>query len=204
MSVERLRDLEVLEAVTRDNQITQRGLAAQMGMALGLTNLYVKRLVRKGFIKCVNVQSNRLRYLITPRGIAEKTRLTYEYIEYSLNLYGQVRRHLRGVLGPLALRGQRVAIYGSGEAAELAYLALRDAGLEPATIFDGRGAGQFLGMTVRDVREQNQVAYDLMIVATLDPPGTLVRELIASGIPPERLITLRPIDRPRARAGTAS
>jgi DNA-binding MarR family transcriptional regulator len=200
MPIEQLRDLEVLEAVARGERLTQRGLAAHLGIALGLTNLYVKRLVRKGFIKCVNVQSNRLLYLITPRGIAEKSRLTYEYMQYSLHLYRQIRQHLRSVLEPLGRAGQRVAIYGSGEAAELAYLALRDAGLEPATVFDGTGAGHFLGMTVRDVREQNHVAYDLMIVATLDPPAALVSQLVAGGIPPEKLITLRPIDGPRARA----
>ena len=61
----------------------------------GLTNIYLKRLVRKGYIKCVNVQSNRITYLITPRGIAEKARLTYEFMDYSLHLYGEVRQHLR-------------------------------------------------------------------------------------------------------------
>src|SRR5262245_24628956 len=96
--VEELRDLEVLEAVAEDQLITQRGLAARLGIALGLTNLYMRRLVRKGLIKCVNVQSNRLRYLITPRGIAEKSRLTFEYMEYSLFLYRQVRGHLRDAL----------------------------------------------------------------------------------------------------------
>ena len=192
MAVEDLRDLEVLEAVTQDREITQRGLAAKLGIALGLTNLYVKRLVRKGFIKAVNVQSNRLLYLITARGIAEKSRLTYDYMEYSLYLYRQVRIHLRSVLEPLSHSGKRVAIYGAGEAAELAYLSLREAGLEPAAIFDGNASGQFLGTEVRDIREQDRVAYDLLIVATLEPPGTLVAQLIGAGVAAEKLITLRP------------
>jgi DNA-binding MarR family transcriptional regulator len=194
MPIEHLRDLEVLEAISRDQQLTQRGLAEHLGIALGLANLYMKRLVHKGFIKCINMQSNRLLYLITPRGIAEKTRLTYEFMQYSLHLYGQIRRHLRGVLGPLARSGRRIAIYGSGEAAELAYLAMRDTGLEPATVLDGNGGAQFLGMPVRDLRDRDQVAYDLIIVATLDPPDPIVRELIAAGIRPEQLITLRPTD----------
>lgn len=201
MPTEHLRDLEVLEAVARDQQLTQRGLAAHLGIALGLTNLYIKRLVRKGFIKCVSIPSNRLLYLITPRGIAEKTRLTYEYMQYSLHLYRQIRTHLRTVLEPLARSGQRVAIYGSGEAAELAYLALRDVGLEPATVFAGNGGASFLGMAVRDLRERDQVAYDVIIVATLDPPDPVVRELMAAGIGPEQLITLQPMDGTRPSAG---
>ena len=85
----------LLEAVEQDSRVTQRSLATQLGIALGLTNIYLKRLVRKGYIKCVNVQSNRITYLITPRGIAEKARLTYEFMDYSLHLYGEVRQHLR-------------------------------------------------------------------------------------------------------------
>jgi len=76
LDLESHRDLRVLEAVAADGRTTQRRLSHQLGIALGLTNLYLKRLARKGFIKCVNVRANRVRYLITPTGIAEKTRLT--------------------------------------------------------------------------------------------------------------------------------
>ena len=98
MDIEARRDLKLLEAVEQDSRVTQRGLATQLGIALGLTNIYLKRLVRKGYIKCVNVQSNRITYLLTPRGIAEKLRLTYEFMDYSLQLYGEVRQHLRAVI----------------------------------------------------------------------------------------------------------
>ncbi len=122
----------------------------------------------------MNVQSNRITYLITPRGIAEKARLTYEFMDYSLHLYGEVRQHLREALHECAAADRRVAIYGRGEAAELAYLSLREVGLEPVAIFDennGRAVRIFLGMPVRPIAEHEQVAYDLMIVATLERVG---------------------------------
>src|ERR1700749_459253 len=115
MDIEAERDLRLLEAVEQNSRITQRGLAAKLGIALGLTNIYLKRLARKGYIKCVNVHSNRLTYLITPRGIAEKARLTYEFMDYSLHLYGEVRQHLRTPLAQCAAADRRVAIYGRGE-----------------------------------------------------------------------------------------
>ena len=119
-----------------------------MGIAVGLTNMYVKRLARKGYIKCVNVQSNRIRYLITPKGIAEKTRLTYEYMDYSLHLYREARGHLRTVLQPLANNGHhRIAIYGTGEAAELTYLSLREFGFEPVA----GSAADFAAIIDRDL-----------------------------------------------------
>ena len=136
MDVEAHRDLRLLEAVQQDSRVTQRGLASKLGIALGLANIYLKRMIHKGYIKCVNVQPNRISYLITPRGIAEKARLTYEFMDYSLHLYGEVRQHLRAALQDCAAAGKRVAIYGSGEAAELAYLSLKESGLEPVAIFD--------------------------------------------------------------------
>jgi hypothetical protein len=160
-------------------------------MALGLTNLYLKRLVRKGHVKCVNLQSNRLRYLLTPNGIAEKARLTYEFMDYSLHLYGEVRQHLRIVLQECAAAGRRVAICGRGEAAELAYLSLREFGLEPVAIFDDDNGLEFLGMPVRPIAEHHDVTYDLMIVATLDRSGNQVAALIRSGVTIDKLFPLR-------------
>ena len=200
MDIEAHRDLRLLEAVEQDSRVTQRGLAGKLGIALGLTNIYLKRLVRKGYIKCVNAESNRITYVITPRGVAEKTRLTYEFMDYSLHLYGEVRQHLRQALAECAAN-RRVAIYGRGEAAELAYLSLREFGLEPVAIFDesngdaapgppGRSR-DFLGMPVRSLSEHDQVGYDLMIVATLERPGHQLALLTQSGVPKEKLFPLR-------------
>ena len=191
MDIEAHRDLKMLEAVEQDSRITQRNLSTKLGIALGLTNIYLKRLVRKGYIKCVNVQSNRITYLITPRGISEKARLMYEFMDYSLHLYGEVRQHLRETLADCAAADRRVAIYGRGEAAEIAYLSLREAGLEPVAIFDETNGVEFLGMPVRPVAEHEQVAYDLMIVATLERSGTQVASLLRLGIPRDKLFPLR-------------
>jgi predicted transcriptional regulator len=199
MDIEARRDLKLLEAVEQDSRVTQRSLAGRLGIALGLTNIYLKRLARKGYIKCVNVQSNRITYLITPRGIAEKARLTYEFMDYSLHLYGEVRQHLREALAECAAADRRVAIYGRGEAAELAYLSLREFGLEPVAIFEDNGSAPrhsngsnvFLGMPVRPLAEHDQVAYDLMIIATLERSGSQLAVLAQSGVPKEKLFPLR-------------
>ena len=95
MDVESRRDLQLLEALEQEATITQRTLASRLGMALGLTNLYLKRLIRKGYVKCVTVSPNRLVYSLTPRGVARKARLTYEFMKYSLDFYRDARQHLR-------------------------------------------------------------------------------------------------------------
>ena len=191
MDIEAHRDLKLLEAVDADSRVTQRGLSSQLGIALGLTNIYLKRLVRKGYIKCVNVQSNRITYLLTPHGIAEKLRLTYEFMDYSLHLYGEVRQHLRVVIRECSAADRRVAIFGRGEAAELSYLTLKEFGLDPLAIFDLEGGADFLGMPVLPISRHTEVAYDLMIVATLESPGPPVARLIKDGVPREKLFPLR-------------
>jgi DNA-binding Lrp family transcriptional regulator len=201
MDIEAHRDLKLLQAVEADSRVTQRSLSTQLGIALGLTNVYLKRLVHKGYIKCVNVQSNRITYLLTPRGIAEKLRLTYEFMDYSLHLYGEVRQHLRAVIRECAAAGRRVAIFGRGEAAELSYLALKEFGLEPLAIFDVDGGPDFLGMPVLPIGQHAEFAYDLMIVATLESSGQLVATLIKDGVPKEKLFPLRQQAMPRRKAG---
>jgi predicted transcriptional regulator len=191
MDVEAHRDLRLLEAVHEDSHVTQRGLASKLGMALGLANIYLKRMIHKGYIKCVNVQPNRISYLITPRGIAEKARLTYEFMDYSLHLYGEVRQHLREAMHECAAEGKRVAIYGSGEAAELAYLSLKETGMDPVAIFDQDGGRVFLGMPVQSIADHASVEYDLMIVATLHPSGQQSADLLKIGVPREKLFPLR-------------
>jgi ribosomal protein S25 len=200
MDVEAHRDLKLLEAVQQDAHVTQRGLASQLGIALGLANIYLRRLMRKGYIKVANVQPNRISYLITPRGIAEKARLTYEFMDYSLHLYREVRQHLREVLQECAASGSAVAIYGRGEAAELAYLSLKESGLEPVAVFDAEGGGVFLGMPVRPVGEHASVDYDLMIVASLDKDAADVTNLVRGGVPREKLFPLRREPQPRRKS----
>jgi DNA-binding MarR family transcriptional regulator len=193
MDLEARRELRALEVLAENEGITQRGLASKLGIALGLTNLYIKRLARKGFIKLVNVQSNRILYLVTPQGIREKSRLTYEYIEYSLYVYREVRQHLREVLQPLVTGGPKaIAIYGTGEAAELAYLSIKEVGLEPAAIFDGDDRTGFLGMAVHPIADHHRFQFDYLIVANLDNLARLAAQLIEAGVPSAKLIPLRP------------
>src|SRR5262252_5510526 len=150
--------------------LTQRALAERLGVALGLCNLYLKRLARKGYIKIVEfprkpAARKRLRYLLTPRGVAEKTRLTYEHMAYALNLYRRARQRLRDALGQLSERGaKRIALYGTGEAAEVAYLTLRELGLEPVGVFAAPVDGRFLGYPVRPPAELAEVDLDVVIV----------------------------------------
>src|SRR5438445_12821261 len=81
--------LGLLESVERDGAQSQRRLATELGIALGLVNAYLKRCVKKGYVKVSNVPSHRYAYYLTPQGFAEKSRLTVEYISYSFSFFRQ-------------------------------------------------------------------------------------------------------------------
>lgn len=200
------RNLEILTAIGDGTPVTQRVLAKQLGVALGLANLYVKRLAGKGYIKITEFPAKplarkRLRYVLTPKGVAEKTRLTYEYMTYSLQLYRRTRGNLREVIARMHADGiKRIALYGVGEAAELAYLTLREFGLEPVGIFAREAGGQFLGFPVRPLGELVHEECDGVIVATFDRPEQQVAELARTGVPREKCLTLRRLAVPGAPA----
>lgn len=186
------RELEILTTIAEGRPVTQRALAQRLGIALGLTNLYLKRLAHKGYLKVTTIPPHRITYLVTPRGLAEKSRLTYEYVRYSLRLYREARQTLREALAPLAgTHPRRIALYGTGEAAELAYLTLRELGIEPVAILDGEAGGQFLGHPVRAAAALPSADYDFVVVAALESDGVL-GALQAAGIPATKLIGLRP------------
>lgn len=193
MDVESRRNLQLLEALETDASITQRTLATRLGIALGLTNLYLKRLIRKGYVKCVTVAPNRLIYSVTPRGVARKARLTYEFMKYSLDFYHDARQHLRRSLsGAVAPQG-RIAIYGTGDAAELVFLLLREMGLELVAVFgESNGQRSFLGFPVQPIEEQGQVPYDVLVVAILERPAGTARRLRQAGVPDAKLLMLQP------------
>src|SRR3989442_4926543 len=102
----RERDLEILTAIEEGRPLTQRVLAQRLGVALGLTILYLKRLASKGLIKITEFPrkphaGKRLRYIVTLKGFLERSRLTYDYMSYSLTIYRRTRETLREALSHL-------------------------------------------------------------------------------------------------------
>jgi len=191
------RELEILTAIGEGRPLSQRALAERVGIALGLVNLYLRRLSRKGYVKITEFPTKpaarkRLRYLLTAKGLTEKSRLTYEHMLYSLHLFRRTRETLRGSLALMAGHGmKRVALYGPGEAAELAYLTLKEFGLEPIGVFAATAGGEFLGFPVQAAAALRSEDLDAVIVATFDRPQAEVAALVRQGIPAAKCLTLR-------------
>lgn len=130
LSSESTRDLIILEQIEQDPDATQASLATRLGVAVGTVNWHLKRLIAKGYIKVRRVERRKLRYLITPEGVALRTRLTLDYIRDSFQLYRQVRERALTVIEKVRESGYRaVRLEGEGEVAEVCRLTCLEQGL---------------------------------------------------------------------------
>jgi DNA-binding MarR family transcriptional regulator len=124
------RELILLEEIEHDPDVTQANLAAQLGVAVGTVNWHLKRLVAKGYVKVKRAQRRKLRYIITPEGIAFRARLTINYIETSMRLYRRTRLRVRELLTEVKGAGyDRVIIQGDGDIADICRLTCLEQGI---------------------------------------------------------------------------
>jgi DNA-binding MarR family transcriptional regulator len=191
MNLQGQRDLLLLTELERDGGVTQRSLATKLGVALGLTNLYLKRLARKGYIKITTIPSHRIRYLLTPQGMAEKSRLTYLYMQYSLSLYREMRGRLRDTLSRATQSGaKRVVIFGVGEFAEMAYLSLREMDLTLVGFIDDGEHESFLSYPVRRSSALSELEFDAVLLADLDHARQHLDAVVQHRVPQEKVFPL--------------
>ncbi len=141
---------QLLSQVMDEQPVSQRELAKRLDIALGLVNSYIKNFVAKGFIRVKNYPRNRYAYLLTPQGMAEKARLAYQHVHYFSNLYTVTRQDYLQLFRDLADRGiSRVVFCGVDDVAEIAWLSLREVGVELAEVMDDDHAGTvFMGHEV--------------------------------------------------------
>ncbi|MCX7309903.1 MAG: winged helix-turn-helix transcriptional regulator [Afipia sp.] len=133
--------LGVLDAIDRNPSVTQRSVAEELGIALGLANAYLKRCVRKGLIKVNEVPARRYAYYLTPQGFAEKSRLTASYLSHSFSFFRRARSQCAEIFDAAALRGQkRFVLLGSGDLADIALLVAREKNVDVAGIASANNA----------------------------------------------------------------
>ena len=171
---------------------SQRQLARQLNISLGLVNSFVKRLAQKGYFKITHIPKNRVKYILTPKGAAEKTRLTYEYIKYSYTFYKNARKKIRMLLIGLEKQGVRsIVFYGVSDLAEIAYVSLQETEISlTAVIDDQKDGNKFLGYTVLDPVRINSVSYDRILVTTIESPNKTISILRNLKIIPEKIVVL--------------
>jgi DNA-binding MarR family transcriptional regulator len=158
--------LGLLDAVDRDRAQSQRLLASELGIALGLVNAYLKRCVKKGLVKVSSAPARRYAYYLTPQGFAEKSRLTVEYLSYSFGFFRQAKTDCSDLFRLAKAGGvKKVLLAGQSDLAEIAALCAMERGIEiVGVVQDGATKRQFIGLPVFADFESVSEPFDAVLI----------------------------------------
>lgn len=184
--------LAVLETIECHHAPSQRTIAAEVGIALGMANAYVKRCVKQGYVKLSQAPANRYLYYLTPSGAAEKARLASDYLQQSLHLFREARNQYAALISACAERGwHRLALAGSSDLAEIALLsALAQPEIRVVGLIDGPGdhlpLARLPALTEADLSD---LADAVLVTSLIDPRALALR--LGQMLPAERVLVPR-------------
>jgi DNA-binding MarR family transcriptional regulator len=192
MDKEDLHILRLMGEIDRTGNYTQRELSHRLNLSLGLVNTFLKRLVNKGYFKVRTMPRNRVKYFLTPEGLARKSKLTVEYLRYSVNFYRDIKKLLLNKYREMENNSvNSVLFYGAGEVAELAYLYLQLTSIQLAGIIDDDMKGKnFFGLKIGEPDRIEQMDWDMVLLTRLEDTDEDIQDLLERGIDPERIATI--------------
>jgi len=182
--------------------VTQRSLSSDLGVALGLTNLLVRRLIAKGYVKVTGMGTRHIRYLMTPAGWEALAHATRQSLENTVHLYTETREQIRRSLSTISERcgmdaaGQkRVVFYGAGDVAEIAYVSLQSTDLTLVGVVDDRRTGRFFDVEIcpSDQLSADTIgtaSYGHVVVTSLRHADAIRARIEGRGVPPDRVSCL--------------
>ncbi|MBO0750780.1 MAG: winged helix-turn-helix transcriptional regulator [Bradyrhizobiaceae bacterium] len=173
--------LGLLEYVGRGGEQSQRRLASELGVALGLANAYLRRCVNKGLVKVGQAPARRYAYYLTPRGFAEKSRLTFEFMSHSLSLFRRAKADCVAAFDSARARGYgRIALLGASDLAEIAAICALDGGVAVTAVVDDRlRAERFAGAPVVSGLEALAPPPDAVLVTDMQNAAAAVQAAVA-------------------------
>ena len=188
------RTLQILNELAIDDTITQRDLSSRLGIALGLANSYLKNLIAKGYVTVRAIPRRRYAYFLTPKGFAEKSRLTFDLLQDYTRIYREARSNLKSLFAELQATGVKTVVFaGADEVAEIAYLTLQETGLQLKGVLDDELAGKnFFGITVGTVADVRDMQYDRIVVASYLKRGKIRQGLQEQMISPDAISVIFP------------
>ncbi len=187
------RNLQILNEISKDYPVTQREMAKNLNIALGLANTYLKRLARKGHIMVKTMPGNRIIYNLTPQGIAEKASLTHEYMKYSFEYYKNIRMKFKESFFEIEKsRVRKIVFYGAGEVAEIAYISLNGLNLDLLFLVDDyRNGAKFLDKDVHTKEKLLQTDFDKVIITAFASRDIIRKNILEMSFPEKKIIFIQ-------------
>ena len=165
-----IRELEILEKIENNGHLTQRDLSKEVGIALGLVNHLLRKMVKKGWIKIKNIDAKRMSYLITPEGAREKSSLLYKRVESTIHFYLEAKSVIKDKVIHLKNEGiEDVSIYGINHISEVLFIVLKELELELAYVVDDNRKGEvWFGYTIVNMDEFLKSNANVLILSSFD------------------------------------
>jgi DNA-binding MarR family transcriptional regulator len=192
MEKEDIHVLRLMGEIEKDGSHSQRELSRRLNLSLGLVNMFLKRLVNKGYFKVKTMPRNRVKYFLTPKGLARKSRLTVEYLSYSIDFYKEVKNLLLSKYREMEDKKlEKIIFFGAGEVAELAYLYLQPTQLKLKGIIDEKKKGDdFFGFTIEELGLLERVDWNVVLITRLEDIERDARNLLENGVKSAKIATL--------------
>ena len=192
MNKEDVHTLRLMGHIDRKGDHTQRELSNSLNLSLGLVNTCLRRLVDRGYFRVESMPRHRMKYSLTPEGSARKSRLTVEYLRYSVDFHREIKELLLGKYSEIEKSGvTSLLFYGAGEVAELAYLYLQLTDIRLTGIIDETLSGQnFFGHRISGLARLHQADWDMVLLTRLEDTEKDVKSLFERGIGLERIATI--------------
>jgi len=192
MDKEDIHILRLMGEIERNGSFSQRELARRLNLSLGLVNRFIRRLVNKGYFKVKTMPRNRVKYLLTPKGIARKSKLTVDYLRYSVNFYREIKGLLINRFAEMEKQGvRRILFYGAGEVAELAFLYLQLTGIKLVGVLEDKpNSNAFFGHPVTGIDRLREEDWDGVLITRVEDVEEGVQALRDAGVPWEKIFTL--------------
>jgi DNA-binding MarR family transcriptional regulator len=183
------KSLQILDELSNNDSLTQRDLSKRLGIALGLVNSYIKNLVKKGYITVKAIPPKRFAYFLTPKGLTEKTRLTYHLLQDYTRIYREAKSNLHRIFKEMRDEGvKRVVFAGSDEIAEIAYITMQEMGIVFAGVVDEEKVGhKFFNREIKSLADIKDIDYDYVVVASYLKRETIYKGLLKQGVPKKQI-----------------
>ena len=173
--------LALLDAVEQDRAQSQRLLASELGIALGLVNAYLKRCIKKGLVKVRSAPARRYAYYLTPQGFAEKSRLTVDYLSYSFGFFRQAKTDCSELFKAASARGvETILLVGQSDLAEIAALCAMERGIKIAGVVQRKAEKpEFIGFPVFEDFDAVSNPFDAILITDVLKPHETCEAAIA-------------------------
>lgn len=186
------KTLLILEEIENNSFVSQRGLSEKLNISLGLVNSFVKHLTAKGYFRAKALPKKRIKYILTPEGVAEKTRLAYNYIRYSFDLYKRSYAKIHHLINSLdALGVKKIVFYGATNIAEITYQELNKSQIKLVAVVDDQKNGDVVhGHQVISLDGLKDIQFDKIVVTAYDHNHYSLDNLRNAGISPNKIVII--------------